>query len=148
MILSLTTIGLGPFLDLILHKFGHLKRRPEKNIKSRVLSLPHKFGTTRASSQKTGSAATPAAAMVGAATGAYGSRSEAISGARIDTSRWGPALGAAFWVPAAWVGAVGDEPPAATARITAGPFSGDGACTTADVLTASAPAFFAMAGHP
>ena len=31
---------------------GHLKRRPEKNVKSRVSSMPQTFGTTRASSSQ------------------------------------------------------------------------------------------------
>jgi len=100
-------------------------------------------------------AAAPGASMAGAATGNYGGpgghggRSEAPGDARADTSRWDPALGATCWVPAAWVIAEGNEPPAVATRSMVELFSGGRAAAvgpTAGAPTAGAPAVSAMGG--
>lgn len=52
MIISLTTIGQGHSWTWVLHVHDHLKRRPEKKVKSRVSSLPHTIGPTRDSSSQ------------------------------------------------------------------------------------------------
>ena len=116
-----------------------------------ALGLPPSFEELRVLAPDP--AAAPGASMAGAATGNYGGpgghggRSEASGDARADTSRWDPVPGATYWIPAPWLIAEGNEPPAAATRNMVELFSGGCAATggpTAGAPTAGALAVSAM----